>query len=115
MNIKLFDSELRIMNLLWKNGSMSASAIAKEIEDWKRNTTYTVIKKCINKKAIKREDPGFICTALVKKEDIQSQETLELIDRMFDNSIENFLLNFISEQNISSAQIDKLKELIDEE
>lgn len=112
---KLFNSELRVMNLLWENGPMSASEIANELTDWKRNTTYTVIKKCITKNAISRKDPGFICTPLLKKEDVQEQETTELIDKMFDSSDEKFLAAFISKRKFTSVQIEKLKKLIEED
>ena len=52
MAIKLFDSELKVMDVLWKEGDKTAkqiSDILKEEIGWNMNTTYTVIKKCIAK------------------------------------------------------------------
>jgi len=46
--IKLFDSELKIMEILWREGSLSAKQIsAKAAKDigWNKNTTYTILKK----------------------------------------------------------------------
>ena len=55
MDNKLFNSELKVMEVLWDGGDKSAKEIsdilAKEI-GWNKNTTYTVIKKCIAKQAI---------------------------------------------------------------
>ena len=48
MAIKLFDSELKVMDVLWKEGDKTAkqiSDILKEEIGWNMNTTYTVIKK----------------------------------------------------------------------
>ena len=48
MEIKLFDSELKVMEVLWREGDLTAGQIAgilKEEIGWNRNTTYTVIKK----------------------------------------------------------------------
>ena len=62
--VKLYDSEIKVMNLLWEKGSMKAADIAKEMErrvGWNKNTTYTVIKKCVSKGAIERREPGFVC------------------------------------------------------
>lgn len=47
MDIKLFDSELKVMEVLWKEGDLPAGQIAKILKEeigWNRNTTYTVIK-----------------------------------------------------------------------
>lgn len=52
MAIKLFDSELKVMDVLWKEGDKTAkqiSDILKEEIGWNMNTTYTVIKKCMAK------------------------------------------------------------------
>ena len=54
MGIKLYDSELKVMEILWKEGELTAGHIAKILKEeigWNRNTTYTVIKKCIEKGA----------------------------------------------------------------
>ena len=48
MEQKLFDSELKVMEQLWREGDLTAGALAKILADetgWNRNTTYTVIKK----------------------------------------------------------------------
>ena len=46
--MKLYDSEIKVMNVLWERGSLKASEIVKimqNLTDWNKNTTYTVIKK----------------------------------------------------------------------
>ena len=85
MAIKLFDSELKVMDVLWKEGDKTAkqiSDILKEEIGWNMNTTYTVIKKCIAKGAIERSEPNFMCHALIAKEVVQEAEAEELIDEL---------------------------------
>ena len=63
MKLKLFDSELKVMETLWKHGDCTAGQMAKLLKEeigWNRNTTYTVIKKCIEKGAIERCEPNFM-------------------------------------------------------
>ncbi len=46
--MKLFDSELKIMEILWREGDISAkriAEIAKERIGWSKTTTYTNIQK----------------------------------------------------------------------
>ena len=48
MTVKLFDSELKIMNVLWKEGDITAKEISTILADevgWNMNTTYTVSAK----------------------------------------------------------------------
>ncbi len=47
MEIKLFDSELKVMEVLWERGESKAGELVKILKEetgWNRNTTYTVIK-----------------------------------------------------------------------
>lgn len=115
MSIKLFDSELKVMEVLWREGELSAgriSQILKEEIGWNRNTTYTVIKKCIEKGAIRRKEPKFICQAVVSKEDIQAYETKELIEKMFDGSKRQFFAAMLSEDALTREELEELKELV---
>lgn len=106
--MKLFDSELKVMEVLWREGEVTARQIAGVLREeigWNRNTTYTVIKKCIEKGAIKRLEPKFICRAIVSKEDIQAYETEELIDRMFDGSKQKFFAAFLTENSLTEEEL----------
>lgn len=112
---KLFDSELKVMEPLWEDGPQTAGALAKRLEaavGWNRNTTYTVIKKLIDKGAVARTDPGFQCTPLVTREEVQRSETESLITRLFGGSKTQFLSAFLSERDLTPAEADQLRELI---
>ena len=58
--VKLFDSELKVMDVLWKEGDVPAKHVAdvltKEL-GWNKNTTYTLIKRCIKKGAVNVLNP----------------------------------------------------------
>ena len=117
MKIKLFDSELKVMEVLWKEGNLTAGQISKILKEeigWNRNTTYTVIKKCIEKGAIERVEPKFICKAMISKEDVQAYETEELIKRVFDGSKRNFFFFLLSEKTLTRDELQQLKDLINQ-
>ena len=55
MDVKLFDSELKVMDVLWREGDVTAkhiSDVLKEQVGWNMNTTYTLIKRCIKKELL---------------------------------------------------------------
>ena len=84
MEEKLFDSEAKVMQILWDKGAISAkevSLIAADTIGWNKNTTYTIIKKLEAKGFIRRDDPGFICTPLVSKTQMQKTEAASLVKR----------------------------------
>ncbi len=117
MDLKLFDSELKVMEVLWEQGSMPARDIVDILTErvgWNKNTTYTVIKKCIDKGAIDREEPGFLCKPLVARDEVQQSETEQLIDKMFGGSSELFFSAFLKNQGISEEEAKRLAKLIKE-
>ncbi|WP_322200656.1 BlaI/MecI/CopY family transcriptional regulator [Acutalibacter intestini] len=118
MRMKLFDSELKVMNVLWRGGDRSAkeiSDILKTETGWNMNTTYTVIKKCIAKGAIERSEPGFRCHALIPKEAVQEAETDELIGKLYDGSVDKLFAALLGRKKLPAEQIARLKEIIEGE
>lgn len=115
MAIKLFDSELKVMDVLWKEGDTPAKEIAKALTDelgWNVNTTYTLIKRCIKKGAIERSDPGFMCRALIPKTAVQEAETNELINKIYDGSADKLFAALLGRKKLSAEQIEKLKQIV---
>ena len=117
MTVKLFDSELKVMDVLWKEGDMPAkqiSDILKESTGWNMNTTYTVIKKCIAKGAIQRREPNFLCHALIARDVVQAAETEELLHKLFDSSPDLLFASLLGHQKLSKTQIGNLRRMVSE-
>lgn len=113
--MKLFDSELRVMRVLWENGEMPAKEIAVHLHKsvgWSRTTTYTVINKCIEKGAVVRIGEGFVCKPAISKEEIQNYEVNELVEKMYDGSADKLVASIIDNKLLTSKEIEHLKEII---
>ena len=116
MKEKLFDSEAKIMEIIWERGPLSAkeiSLIAADTIGWNKNTTYTVIKKLEAKGFLRRDDPGFICTPLVSQEEIQKTEATTLLNKVFGGSRKALFSALLEDEKLSDKEIEDLKELID--
>jgi predicted transcriptional regulator len=114
---RLTKAELRVMNVLWKNGDISAKKVREILGEeigWKRTTTYTIISKCIEKNAIERIEPGFICRALITKEQAREYETTELINQMYDGAANSLIASILGKKNLSPEEIKQLKQMVDE-
>ncbi len=115
--MKLQDSEIKVMDVLWRRGDLPARDIAAQLKiqiGWNVNTTYTLIKRCAAKGAIERIEPGFICHALVPKEQVQQEETQELIDKVFDGSADKLFAALVGGKRVSAEQLKRLRDMIDE-
>ncbi len=117
MSLKLFDSELKVMEFIWDNEPVSAkdlSLLAAKETGWNKNTTYTVIKKLESKGYIKRNDPGFICTALISRDEVCRAETQSLIDRLFGGSKRALFSALLEDEKLSEKELRDLRKMIDD-
>lgn len=114
---KLFEAELKIMDVLWKEGDLTAVELTKIMNKetgWTRSTTYTVLKKLIEKGAVERCKPKFTCRAVVTREAVQQEEAEELIDKLFGGSAELFLSAYVSGKKLSDDEIAGLRRIVEE-
>ena len=113
--MRLHEGELNVMELLWSNKVLAAKDISKIIKEyigWEKNTTYTVIKRLIDKGAITREDPGFLCRAKVTKKDVQEIETKVLLSKMYNSSLTNFIIEYLGSRRLTPEQVIELQRVL---
>ena len=113
--IRLHEGELNVMELLWSNSVLAAKDIAKIIKEyigWEKNTTYTVIKRLIDKGAVSREDPGFLCRSLITKKEVQRIETEALLSKMFNSSLKLFIQDYLGQKKLTTEEIIELQRMI---
>ena len=117
MKEKLYDSEAKVMEIIWNNGSLPAkeiSLIAADSIGWNKNTTYTIIKKLVAKGFIRRDDPGFVCTPLVSQAEMQKTEAKSLLNRVFGGSRKALFSALLEDEDLSESEISELRKLIDD-
>jgi len=111
----IYESELKVMEILWSEGDTTAKELAiklSESTDWSKTTTYTVIKKCIEKGLIQRIENKFLCRAVITKEEAQRQEARILADKMFDGSSDLLLASLLGGKNMNVSQAKALRQMI---
>ena len=113
--VKLFDSELKIMDVLWNEGDATAKHLAVVLTKqvgWSKTTTYTIIKKCIAKGAISRNDPDFLCHAFITREQAQEFETNELIRKMYGGAEDRLIASLLGRNDLTAEEIEHLKTMV---
>ena len=115
-DVKLAESELRVMEVLWREGACSAKHISTVMTQrfgWNINSTYTLIKRCIQKGAISREEPGFLCRPLVSQREVQRKETEKLLDRVFDGSVDLLFSALIDSKRATKEQLAEMRQRLE--
>ena len=117
MSVKLFESELKVMEVLWKEGELAAKEIAQRLKEqvsWSKTTTYTVLKKCVEKGAVRRTDPGCLCSPLISREEVQKAATEDFIDRMYGGSKDWLIASLLGREELTPDDVARLKKIAEE-
>ena len=111
---KVFESEYRFCLILWEHEPVKSSelvVLCREQLGWKPTTTYTVIKRLSDRGILKNENS--IVSSLVTKEEVQTAEINELVEKKFEGSLPAFVAAFTRHQNITEDEIDEVQRMID--
>ena len=117
MEYKIFDSELKILEILWESGPLSAKEVAAAAAGqvgWSKTTTYTMLKKCVEKGLVERTEPGFLCRALPTRAEVRRRETRDLIDRMYGGSPDLLVASLLEGRTLSGEEIARLRRMVEE-
>lgn len=113
--LSLYDSEYKLMKLIWQNEPIKTTALqhlALEKLEWKKSTTFTMIRKLLGKGLIQKSET--IITSLVIEDEIKRAESSRLINKLFNDSLFNFVSTFLEDKKITASEADELKKLIEE-
>ncbi len=112
---KLFDGEYKFMCIIWDNEPINSTKLHKiclEKLGWKKSTTYTMIRKLSKKGLIKNENA--VVTVLVKKDEVEKYESEQLVNRVFDDSLPNFISAFLKDRKLTEKEANEIKKVIEE-
>ena len=111
---KVYESEYRFCLILWEHEPVKSKELVRLCEErlgWKSTTTYTVIKRLSERGVVKNENT--VVTSLVSKEDVQTAEINELVDKTFEGSLPAFIAAFTKHQSFSEKELDEVQRMID--
>lgn len=111
---KIHESEYRFCLIMWEHEPVTAVELVKLCQhqlNWKRTTTYTVIKR-LGERGVLKNDNGTI-TSIVSKDEAQAFEIGELVEKKFEGSIPAFIATFTRHQCLSEKELDEVQHMID--
>ena len=114
-DMKLGAVESRFAEIIWNNEPMTTNQLiklcAKELE-WKRTTTYTVLKKLCEKGIFKTENS--VVSSLISRQEFEAMQSEQFLEENFKGSLPAFLVAFSTRKKLTDKEIDEMKDLIEQ-
>lgn len=110
---KLTEAEMKLMDIIWENNpapSRRLVELASRLLNWKKSTTYTILKKLEEKEMVENKDATV--EYLVTLEEYNTTLTIETVDHYFSGSLPKFLTAFVREKKISPEEVKELESII---
>ena len=115
MEIELGEIQLEFAEIIWKNEPVSSGelvAICEKELNWKKSTTYTVLRKLCEKGLFKNEN-GTV-KSVVSKEQFNASKSEKFVDETFGGSLPAFIAAFTSRKKLTKSELDQIQKMIDE-
>ena len=107
--------ESRFADIIWQNEPISSATLAKRAEeqfDWKKSTTYTVLKRLCDK-GLFRNERGTV-TSLISKQDFFAAQSERFVEETFDGSLPAFLAAFTANKPLTPEEVAHLRRMVAE-
>ena len=114
-NARLGAVEARFADIVWKNESLTTRELVNLCEkelNWKRTTTYTVLKKLCERGIFLTENSKV--TALVSREEFYAIQSEKFVEDTFDGSLPAFLAAFTARKALTDEEVNELRRMVKE-
>ena len=112
---KLGEMEQRFADLIWQNVPVASGELVKLCQEklnWKKSTTYTMLKRLCEKGIFENKDS--VVNVLVTREDFIAAQGEQFLSETFGGSLPQFFASFTRRNKLSEKEIQELLRLIDE-
>ena len=109
------EAESLLADLIWENEPLASGELVKlaaERLNWKKSTTYTVLRKLCENEIFQNKDSSV--TALISKEEYIRRKGERYLEEHYAGSLPSFVAAFFKKQKLSKKEIEELKQLIEE-
>lgn len=113
-NTELGDVQARFADIIWANAPLPSGELVKICEkelNWKKPTTYTVLRKLCEKGLFENSD-GLV-KPLISREAFYSEKSEQCIKEGFSGSLPAFIAAFAARKPLSEAEANEILLLIE--
>lgn len=113
-NYKLGVVESKFADIIWSKEPLTTAELVALCErelQWKRTTTYTVLKKLGEHGIFKLQDK--IVTSLISREEYYAAQSEQFVEETFEGSLPAFIAAFTKRKTLTAEEISEIRRMID--
>lgn len=113
--VELGEVQEAFAQIIWDREPIGSGELVKICErelNWKKPTTYTVLRKLCEKGLFKNEN-GLV-SAVVSRDQFNASKSEKFVEEEFAGSLPAFLAAFMSGKKLSSSEAAEIRRMIDE-
>ncbi len=113
-NLQLGLVENKFAEMIWQHEPLGSGELVKlcqEQLDWKKSTTYTVLKKLCERGLFQNQNG--VVSSVISKSDYYAMQSKQFVDATFDGSLPAFLAAFTKRKPLSQKEIAEIQQMID--
>lgn len=106
--------EAQFADIIWENAPLSSGCLVKlcqEKLEWKKSTTYTVLKKLCARGLFQNTD-GMV-TPLVTRQAFYARQSQRFVEETFDGSLPAFIAAFAAGKKLSEQDVTDIRRMLD--
>lgn len=112
--IRLGMVEAHFADIIWENAPLSTRELVRlcaEALQWKRTTTYTVLKKLCERGIFKTENSTV--TVLISRDDFYAIQSEKFVDETYQGSLPAFIAAFTRRKPLTAEELKQIRQMID--
>lgn len=112
--LKLGVVESKFADIIWHHEPLHSRELVKLCEaelNWKKPTTYTVLRKLCERGIFQNED-GMV-TSKISRQEFYAMQSEKFVEETFEGSLPAFLAAFTTRKALSPEEISLIRRLID--
>lgn len=114
MDVRITDSEWKIMEILWEKGEATQSELMERLEEkWNKNTVYTFLSRLEHKGMVESHGSPKQYRAAAKREDCVEQEQESFLNKVYHGSAGKMVAAFVEDGKLTPAEVEELKRLLE--
>jgi len=113
--LKLGVVEARFADIVWARAPVGSGELVRlcaEQLEWKKSTTYTVLKKLCERGLFQNE--GGVVTVLVTREEFYAARSERFVEETFQGSLPAFIAAFTRRKELTAGEIEEIKRMIEQ-
>lgn len=113
--IELGEIQAKFAEIVWREEPISSGELVKICEkelNWKKPTTYTVLRKLCEKGLFQNVD-GTVSSKYSRNE-FYAMQSRQYVDQSYNGSLPAFIAAFTSQKKLSKQDVDEIQKIIDE-